>query len=56
MSKLIDRCSDTYKDSRGLILPLVDEDYYKLLQYKADKNDQAIDEYIQRRFHMIASK
>ena len=55
MAKLIDRCSDTYKDSRGLILPLVDEDYYVLLQYKADKNDQAIDDYIQRRFHIIAS-
>lgn len=55
MAKLIDRCSDTYKDSRGLILPLVDEDYYVLLQYKADKNNRAIDDFIQRRFHIIAS-
>ena len=55
MAKLIDRCSDTYKDSRGLIIPLVDEDYYNLLQYKAEINDRAIDDYIQGRFHVIAS-
>lgn len=56
MEKLIDRCSDTNKDSRGLILPLVDEDYYELLRYKADENDRTIDDFIQRRFHIIALK
>ena len=54
MTKLISRCSDTYKDSRGLIIPLVDEDFYTLLQYKAERNEQAIDDFIQERFHSIA--
>ena len=54
MKKLISRCSDTYKDSRGLIIPLVDEDFYTLLQYKAERNEQAIDDFIQERFHSIA--
>ncbi|MBR5960973.1 MAG: hypothetical protein IKZ98_08235 [Clostridia bacterium] len=54
MNKLINRCSDSYRDLRGLIIPLVDEDFYILLQYKAEKNDRAIDTFIQERFHSIA--
>ncbi len=56
LNKLINRCSDTYTDSRGLILPLVDDDFYELLKYKADRNEKAIDNFLQKRFHMIASK
>lgn len=56
MQKLIDRCSDTYKDSRGLIIPLVDSDFCELLEYKSKNNDKAIDDFIQKRFHMIISK
>lgn len=55
MQALINRCSDTYKDSRGLIIPMVDDDFCELLQYKAAKKDQAIDGFVQHRFHMIAS-
>ena len=55
-NKLINRCSDTYKDSRGLILPLVDNDFLELLKYKANRNEKAIDNFLQKRFHMIALK
>lgn len=56
LNRLINRCSDTYKDSRGLILPLVDDDFHELLKYKASRNEMAIDNFLQKRFHMIASK
>lgn len=52
---LLQRCSDTYKDSRGLIIPLLDNDFYELLRFKADNNDKAIDDFLQKRFHLIAS-
>ena len=52
---LLKRCTDTYKDSRGLIIPLLDEDFYELLRYKADNNDKAIDDFMQKRFHAIAT-
>ena len=55
LAKLIIRCGDTYKDSRGLVIPLVDEDFYELLRYKAEDNENAIDSFIQNRFHCIAS-
>lgn len=56
MPKLLERCSDTFKDSRGLIIPMVDNDFYDLLNYKSEKNEQAIDNFLQHRFHAIASK
>ena len=54
MQLLIERCGDTYKDSRGLIIPLVDSDFYKLLEYKASGNEQEIDDFLQNRFRDIA--
>ena len=54
MHTFISRCSDTYRDSRGLIIPLVDDDFYTLLHYKAEGNELGIDNYMQKRFHDIA--
>jgi len=56
MGTFLLRCSDTYRDSRGLIIPLVDEDFYTLLHFRAEDNEGAIDDYIQKRFHDIALK
>lgn len=56
MDLLMERCADTFRDSRGLIIPLVDADFIELLRYRAENNAQAIDSFIQNRFHSIASK
>jgi len=55
MPLLIARCADTFRDSRGLIIPLIDDDFHELLKYKSEMNEGAIDEYLQKRFHSIAS-
>lgn len=52
---LMARCTDTYRDSRGLVIPLVDDDFHELLGYKGAKNEKAIDSFLQKRFHEIAS-
>lgn len=52
---LMERCSDTYRDSRGLVIPFVDEDICELLKYKSEGNDSAIEAFMQNRFHKIAS-
>ena len=56
MTLLLERCRDTYFDNRGLIIPLVDDDFCRLLKYKADNNDRAIDDFLQNRFHAIVLK
>ncbi|MBE5965515.1 MAG: hypothetical protein E7255_00825 [Lachnospiraceae bacterium] len=56
MPLLMARCSDTYRDSRGLIIPLDDDDdLHQLLSYKAAYDEKAIDDFMQKRFHAIAS-
>ena len=54
MGLFIARCGDTYHDSRGLVIPLVDDDFYKLLHLRADENEIGIDLFMQNRFHEIA--
>ena len=54
MDLFIARCGDTYHDSRGLVIPLVDDDFYKLLHLRADENEIGIDLFMQNRFHEIA--
>ncbi len=50
----IKRCQDTYKDSRGLILPLVDDDLIQMLREYPKKKNAGVEEYIQGLFHNIA--
>jgi len=56
MKTFILRCSDTYKEGHGLIIPLVDKDFYTLLNFKANNKDVEIYDYIQSKFHRIAIK
>ncbi|WP_018630461.1 hypothetical protein [Niabella aurantiaca] len=42
----IERCRDTYKDGRGLIIPLVDQDIINLLDNHNEYNDSFFDKYL----------
>jgi len=42
----IKRCQDTYKDGRGLIIPLGDQDIINLLDNHNEFNDSFIDKYL----------
>jgi hypothetical protein len=58
MDKFLDRCSDTYKDDRGLILPLVDDDLINLLKKRKVTNEEdfpnIINSFLMDRFRRIA--
>lgn len=56
MNTFLLRCSDTYQDKRGLIIPLVDEDFCTLLHYRAEDNEEEIDNFLQKRFRDIVLK
>lgn len=49
----IDRCKDTYKDRRGLIIPFDDSDVIKLLNYAQVLDYSNIDKYISNRIRNI---
>lgn len=42
----IERCRDTYKDGRGLIIPLADQDIITLLDNHNEYNDAFLDKYL----------
>ncbi|MBN8861532.1 MAG: hypothetical protein J0H29_24330 [Sphingobacteriales bacterium] len=42
----IERCRDTYKDGRGLIVPLCDQDIINMLDNHNEYNDAFIDKYL----------
>ncbi len=49
----IERCKDTAKDDRGFILPLDDEDLITLLEYKRDKNEKGINDFLEERYKKL---
>lgn len=53
MNRLLARCADTYRDERGLILPLVDDDLIYLLNEIKANREESIDRFLMDRFHDI---
>lgn len=53
MDLFINRCRDTYKDDRGLIIPIVDEDLIFLLEKYNDWNWQPIEKFLSDRIRKI---
>ncbi len=54
MNKFIKRCRDTYKDERGLIIPLVDDDLISMLMNYEEKGIEFSENLLQERFREIA--
>jgi hypothetical protein len=50
------RCIDTYKDDRGLILPITDDDIIKLLEFVIEDKLESIDTVLRDRCRAIAIK
>lgn len=54
MERFLNRCTDTYSDNRGLIIPLVDEDLiYLMKEIKLDRREN-IDSFLMERYRNIA--
>ena len=49
----IKRCQDTYKDGRGLIVPLSDQDLINLLDNHSERNYAFFDRYLSDIFKEI---
>jgi hypothetical protein len=54
MNLFLARCTDTYRDDRGVILPLVDADLIQLLNAMKDEQDTAIESLLANRFREVA--
>lgn len=52
----MDRCFDTYKDQRGLIIPLTDDDLINILNGFLDNDYGIAERLLQDRFHKICIK
>lgn len=54
MQLFIERCRDTFRDGRGLIIPLVDTDIIQLLQNYNDWNSEFTERFLSDRIREIA--
>jgi len=54
MDLFINRCRDTYRDDRGLIIPLTDNDIVQLLQNIDNRNNAFLDTFLSERIRTIA--
>lgn len=54
MERFLSRCSDTYTDDRGLIIPLVDDDLKSLMRELRNGNKDYIDSFFMERYNKIA--
>ena len=52
--RFIERCRDTYRDSRGLIIPLVDNDIIQLLTSYSNWDSEYLDTFFSDRIRLIA--
>jgi len=50
----INRCRDTYRDERGLIIPITDDDINLILDNYNDWDNSFIDRFISDRIRLIA--
>jgi hypothetical protein len=53
MDRFIERCRDTYRDSRGLIVPIVDDDIITMLQNYNNWESNFIDQFLSDRVRSI---
>ena len=56
MKNFLNRCTDTYKDNRGLIIPLVDDDFIEMLEKFPQEGLDVWETIIQNKFHTVAMK
>jgi hypothetical protein len=54
LSEFMLRCGDTYKDDRGLIIPLVDSDLIKILGAIKNDDDSELNQLLGSRFRQLA--
>lgn len=52
----LQRCTDTFKDDRGVIIPVVDKDLISLLDHLKESSFEKIEEFLANRFRTVALK
>lgn len=55
MDLFVERCSDTYRDDRGLIIPIVDSDILEALHQYPELGYRSFETILERRYRMIVS-
>jgi hypothetical protein len=53
MVRFLERCADTYRDQRGLVIPLVEEDFIFLLNETENPEEELLFERVRKNFFEI---